>query len=75
MLETAEDADLGAVLGWGFPVWTGGTLTYVDTVGIEEFVSEANRLSKAYGQRFAPSPWLQERAEKGETFYPATANG
>ena len=75
VLETAEDADLGAVLGWGFPVWTGGTLTYVDTVGIEEFVSEANRLSKAYGQRFAPSPWLQERAEKGETFYPATANG
>ncbi len=25
------DADLGSILGWGFPTWTGGTLTFIET--------------------------------------------
>ena len=70
VLETAEDADLGAVLGWGFPAWTGGTLSYIDTVGIAEFVAEADRLAQLYGSRFAPSAWLRAKAAKGEGFYP-----
>ena len=73
VLETSQDADLGAVLGWGFPVWTGGTLSFIDTIGLDEFVSESERMAKAYGNRFAPSPWLRERAERGESFYPAQA--
>lgn len=75
VLETAEDADLGAIYGWGFPAWTGGTLSYIDTVGIAEFVSEADRLAQLYGSRFAPSAWLRERAAKGQGFYPAPAKG
>jgi len=75
VLETAQDADLGAILGWGFPVWTGGTLSYIDTVGIAEFVSEASRLAQNYGTRFAPSSWLQERAAAGTSFYPPIKAG
>lgn len=70
VLETAEDGDLGAVYGWGFPAWTGGTLSYIDTIGVAEFVREADRLAQAYGPRFAPSAWLRDRAAKGEGFYP-----
>jgi len=70
VLETVEDADLGAVYGWGFPAWTGGTLSYIDTIGIEPFVREAERLAQQYGERFAPSAWLRERAAKGQAFYP-----
>lgn len=70
VLETAEDADLGAVFGWGFPAWTGGTLSYIDTVGIAEFVAQADRLAQAYGSRFAPSAWLRAKAARGEEFYP-----
>jgi 3-hydroxyacyl-CoA dehydrogenase / enoyl-CoA hydratase / 3-hydroxybutyryl-CoA epimerase len=71
VIETAEDGDLGAVYGWGFPAWTGGTLSYIDTVGIAEFVAEADRLAQLYGSRFAPSDWLREKAARGEGFYPA----
>ncbi len=71
VLETAQDGDLGAVFGWGFPAWTGGTLSYIDTIGIAEFVREADRLAQQYGPRFAPSAWLRAKAEKGEGFYPA----
>ena len=69
VIETSEDGDLGAVYGWGFPAWTGGTLSYIDTVGIEMFVRECDRLAQLYGPRFAPSLWLRERAAKGQRFY------
>ena len=69
VLETPEDADLGALYGWGFPAWTGGTISYIDTIGIETFVREADRLAQTYGARFAPSAWLRAKAERGEGFY------
>ena len=69
VLETPQDADLGAVYGWGFPMWTGGTISYIDTVGIDKFVAEADRLAQKYGPRFLPSPWLRQKASKGEGFY------
>ncbi|MDI1327599.1 MAG: 3-hydroxyacyl-CoA dehydrogenase NAD-binding domain-containing protein [Brevundimonas sp.] len=71
VLETPQDADLGAVYGWGFPTWTGGTISYIDTVGIQAFVAEADRLAQAYGPRFAPSPWLRDKAARNEGFYDA----
>ncbi|MBW8814027.1 MAG: 3-hydroxyacyl-CoA dehydrogenase, partial [Caulobacterales bacterium] len=71
VLETPQDADLGSIYGWGFPTWTGGTISYVDTVGIADFVQEADRLAQRYGPRFLPSAWLRQRAAKGEAFYPA----
>lgn len=73
VIETSEDGDLGAVYGWGFPAWTGGTLSFIDTVGIAEFVRESDRLAQLYGTRFAPSAWLRAKAAKGEGFYPAPA--
>ncbi len=73
VIETSEDGDLGAVYGWGFPAWTGGTLSFIDTIGITEFVAESDRLAQLYGSRFAPSAWLRAKAAKGEGFYPAPA--
>jgi 3-hydroxyacyl-CoA dehydrogenase / enoyl-CoA hydratase / 3-hydroxybutyryl-CoA epimerase len=69
VLETPQDADLGAVYGWGFPAWTGGPISYIDTIGLKQFVREADRLAEAYGPRFAPSPWLRARAAKGDSIY------
>ncbi len=75
IVTTAAEADLGSVLGWGFPAWTGGTLSYIDTVGIREFVAECDRMSKRYGKRFKPSRWLRARAERNEPFHPSAAAG
>ncbi|MVW54935.1 3-hydroxyacyl-CoA dehydrogenase [Sphingomonas sp. MAH-6] len=72
VLETAEDADLGSIYGWGFPSWTGGTISYIDTVGIETFVAHADSLAQKYGPRFLPSAWLRDKAAKGESFYPGS---
>jgi 3-hydroxyacyl-CoA dehydrogenase/enoyl-CoA hydratase/3-hydroxybutyryl-CoA epimerase len=67
------DADIGSILGWGFPPWTGGTITFIDTIGIADFVAECERLADTYGERFRPSAWLKAKAEKNEPFYGAAA--
>ena len=69
VLQTPQDADLGAVYGWGFPLWTGGTISYIDTVGVQNFVEEADGLAKREGSRFAPSDGLRAQAARGEAFY------
>jgi 3-hydroxyacyl-CoA dehydrogenase/enoyl-CoA hydratase/3-hydroxybutyryl-CoA epimerase len=71
VVTTAAEADLGSILGWGFPAWAGGTLSFVDTIGIRDFVAECDRLAKRYGKRFKPSKWLRERAERNEPFHAA----
>ena len=73
VVTTAAEADLGSILGWGFPAWTGGTLSFIDTVGIGTFVAECDRLAKRHGKRFRPSKWLRARAERNEPFHPGAA--
>jgi 3-hydroxyacyl-CoA dehydrogenase/enoyl-CoA hydratase/3-hydroxybutyryl-CoA epimerase len=72
VLTAPEDADVGAILGWGFAPWSGGPLSLIDTLGAQEFVRECNRLAQIHGPRFAPNALLLRMAEKGATFYPAT---
>jgi 3-hydroxyacyl-CoA dehydrogenase/enoyl-CoA hydratase/3-hydroxybutyryl-CoA epimerase len=70
VLTHPADADLGAILGWGFPTYTGGTLSWIDTVGIQPFVEECLQMSEWFGDRFIPSAWLRQRAEDNKAFYP-----
>jgi len=69
VLTHPEDADIGSIFGWGFPPYTGGSLSYIDTMGIREFVSECDRMADAYGKRFTVSQWLRERAEANQPFH------
>ena len=69
VVEHAMDADIGAILGLGYPSWTGGPISLIDTVGIGTFVAECERLASAYGARFKPSEALHERAQRSHPFY------
>ncbi|MCP1382865.1 3-hydroxyacyl-CoA dehydrogenase NAD-binding domain-containing protein [Runella salmonicolor] len=62
VIRTKLDADLGSILAWGFPPYTGGTLSFVDFVGIKTFVSTLDRLADTYGERFRPTQKLREMA-------------
>jgi len=70
VLTSVEEADLGSVLGWGFPTFTGGTLSFIDTLGLATFVAGCQRLAKRHGSRFEPTPGLIERAGSGGSFHP-----
>jgi 3-hydroxyacyl-CoA dehydrogenase/enoyl-CoA hydratase/3-hydroxybutyryl-CoA epimerase len=64
-----READVGSILGFGFAPYTGGTLSYIDGMGVKTFVALCERLAEAYGEHFKPTPLLVEMAERGETFY------
>ncbi|MDI9874580.1 3-hydroxyacyl-CoA dehydrogenase NAD-binding domain-containing protein [Flectobacillus sp. LFS242W] len=69
VLRTPLDADLGSIFAWGFPAYLGGTLSFVNTVGIVNFVKECDRLADTYGERFRPTTQLREMAKANKGFY------
>ena len=71
-LITPVHADLGSVLGVGYPSYTGGAISHIDTIGSARFVEECERLAKRLGARFKPSRWLKARAALGQKFHANT---
>ncbi|EST38370.1 3-hydroxyacyl-CoA dehydrogenase [Streptomycetaceae bacterium MP113-05] len=70
VLTSVADANIGSVMGIGFPPWTGGVLQYVNGYegGLPSFVARARALEARYGERFAVPALLAQKAEQGETF-------
>ena len=64
-----READVGSILGFGFAPFAGGTLSYIDGMGVKRFVELAQSLAAKHGDRFTPNKLLIEMAGKGETFY------
>jgi len=64
-----QSADLGAIFGWGFSPWTGGPLSYIDTIGLSAFVATADMLAQRHGERFNVPQSFRDMAEKGELIY------
>ncbi|OUR75313.1 3-hydroxyacyl-CoA dehydrogenase [Alphaproteobacteria bacterium 46_93_T64] len=71
VVTSAEDADVGSILGWGFAPFRGGSISQIHTVGVDNFVSECDVMAQKYGARFTPPQMLRDMAAKGETFYAA----
>ena len=63
------DADLASVLIWGFPSYTGGVLSYIDSLGMVNFIDQ----SQSFGGPFQPSEWLQAQAAQSDRVYPVAA--
>ncbi|MEV0305917.1 3-hydroxyacyl-CoA dehydrogenase NAD-binding domain-containing protein [Streptomyces prasinus] len=70
VLVSVADANIGSILGIGFPAWTGGVLQYINGYegGLPGFVDRARELAARHGERFDPPASLLRRAERGETF-------
>lgn len=65
-----SEADVGAILGWGFAPWTGGPLTYIDTQGTAAFVARCDALADRYGgERLRPPRALRLIASRGGSLY------
>jgi len=69
VITDVREADVGSILGFGFPPFTGGTLSYIDFTGTAAFVAMLDRLAVAHGPRFLPNALLRDLARTGESFY------
>ncbi|SOD59195.1 short chain enoyl-CoA hydratase /3-hydroxyacyl-CoA dehydrogenase [Streptomyces zhaozhouensis] len=70
VLTSVADANVGSLLGIGFPAWTGGVLQYLNGFpgGVNGAVARASELAARYGERFAPPARLVRLAAEGERF-------
>jgi 3-hydroxyacyl-CoA dehydrogenase/enoyl-CoA hydratase/3-hydroxybutyryl-CoA epimerase len=70
VIESVADANIGSIMGIGFPGWTGGVLQYINGYegSVPGFVARARELAEKYGKHFEPPASLVEMAERGEIF-------
>jgi 3-hydroxyacyl-CoA dehydrogenase/enoyl-CoA hydratase/3-hydroxybutyryl-CoA epimerase len=69
VVRCARDADVGAILGIGFPPFRGGPLRYVDTIGAAETLRRVQSYADRFGERWRPAPMLVQMAKRGERFH------
>ena len=68
VLESSRDANIGSIMGIGFPRWTGGAIQFVNQYGVKKFTARAYELAAKYGERFTPPNLLTEKAKTGLRF-------
>ena len=68
VVRSVADANVGSIFGWGFAPNQGGTLQFINSVGVDKFVERSRELANLYGVRFEPANILVKMAQKGEVF-------
>jgi 3-hydroxyacyl-CoA dehydrogenase/enoyl-CoA hydratase/3-hydroxybutyryl-CoA epimerase len=77
VIESAAAANIGSIMGIGFPPLYGGAVQYMQGYegpagsghhGLTGFVARARELAAAYGDRFAPPSYVVDLAERGARF-------
>jgi 3-hydroxyacyl-CoA dehydrogenase/enoyl-CoA hydratase/3-hydroxybutyryl-CoA epimerase len=66
---SVRDADVGSLLGWGFPAFLGGVLGQIDTVGAARMVALCDRLAARLPRRYTAPAILREMAASGAKFH------
>ena len=72
VLKSATDGDIGSILGWGFPIYTGGSLSYIDYVGAKSFIADCDLFREKYGERWNVPDNLRALAESGKSIHEYT---
>lgn len=69
IISNPTDGNLGAVLGLGYPPFTGGPFRYIDAMGANKAVERLNKLAENYGERFVPCELLCKFANEKRKFH------
>ena len=68
IVATAIEADMGLVLGLGYPPFRGGALRYVDSLGVANFCQIAEKYAEL-GELYIPTEKMKEKGAAGESYY------
>ncbi|MGH8481089.1 MAG: fatty acid oxidation complex subunit alpha FadB [Nevskiaceae bacterium] len=68
IVESVPEADMGLIMGVGFPPFRGGALKYADILGLKAVVEKAAKYA-ALGKLYEPTARMKEMAAKGQTYY------
>ena len=68
IITSIQDANIGSILGLGFPSDSGGILQFVNNYGVQKFRDRSLQLADQYGKRFTPPKLLNEMARTKKDF-------
>ena len=68
VVRSVADANIGSIMGIGAPPRTGGFIQFVNTYGLQRFISRCKELSDKYGERFEAPAIVQSKMASGERF-------
>jgi len=68
VLTSVRDANIGSIMGIGYPVWTGGILQFINQTGLPAFIERAQHLHATFGERFRVPTLLKQMANDKLTF-------
>jgi len=68
VVDTAAEADMGLIYGLGFPPFRGGPIRYLETLGLTEFITTADRFSHL-GEMYQVTDGLREMAKSGKSYF------
>lgn len=68
IITSIQDANIGSILGLGFPSDSGGILQFVNNYGVQKFRERSLQLAEQYGKRFTPPKLLNEMARTKKDF-------
>ncbi|WP_434357749.1 fatty acid oxidation complex subunit alpha FadB [Parasalinivibrio latis] len=68
IIATPAEADMALIYGLGFPPFRGGVFRYLDTMGLADYVTMAEKYNHL-GAMYEVPESLKEKASKGELYY------
>lgn len=69
VLRSTTDGDIGSIMGWGFPIFTGGALSYIDYVGMDHFITDCDAFHKQYGGHWEIPQSLRDLAKNNKSIH------
>ncbi|WP_020650109.1 fatty acid oxidation complex subunit alpha FadB [Solimonas variicoloris] len=69
IVETPTEADMGLIMGIGFPPFRGGALKYADTIGMQTILDKCAKYAQL-GKLYEPTESMKKMAAEGKTYFP-----
>lgn len=69
IVETAAEADMGLIMGVGFPPFRGGALKYADSIGMKTILEKCAKYAHL-GKLYEPTESMKKMAAEGKAYYP-----
>ncbi|WP_028007117.1 fatty acid oxidation complex subunit alpha FadB [Solimonas flava] len=69
IVETPTEADMGLIMGIGFPPFRGGALKYADTIGMQTILDKCAKYAHL-GKLYEPTESMKKMAAEGKTYFP-----
>jgi 3-hydroxyacyl-CoA dehydrogenase/enoyl-CoA hydratase/3-hydroxybutyryl-CoA epimerase/enoyl-CoA isomerase len=68
VVDTAAEADMGLIYGLGFPPFRGGPIRYLETLGLDNFITMADKYAHL-GEIYQVTDGMRAMAKSGQSYF------